>query len=58
MSGLEEIRDRQALLRHMENKALPPTLSNGTMMVMDKFYYSPMTSIPNSASGMDVLLFK
>lgn len=58
MSDIEQIRDRQALLHHMSDKVLPPTVSNGTMMVMDKFYYSPMTNIPNSSSIVDVAFFK
>lgn len=58
MKDAGQIRDRQALLRHMSDKILPPTVSNGTMMVMDKFYYSPMTNIPASASIMDVVAFK
>jgi len=58
LSDVAEIRNRQALLRHMQGKELPPTVSNGTMMVMDKFYYSPMTNIPTSASVMDTTIFK
>ena len=57
-SELGAIRDRQALLKHMADKQLPSTISNGLMMVMDKFYYSPITDIPSSASPIDVLVFK
>ena len=57
-SDIDAIRDRQRLLRHMQDKPLPPNISNGTMMIMDKFYYSPMTNIPSSASLIDIAAFK
>jgi len=58
MSQLEEIKNRQNLLRHMSDKVLPATISNGTMMVMDKYYYSPITNIPSSPSGFDAVLYR
>lgn len=58
MSDRKQILDRQALLRHLADKILPPVISNGTMMVMDKYYYTPITNIPASASGFDAVLFR
>ena len=58
MSDLKQILDRQSLLRHLSDKILPPVISNGTMMVMDKYYYTPITNIPASAAGFDAVLFR
>ncbi|SDZ98489.1 MutS domain III [Arachidicoccus rhizosphaerae] len=58
MSRLDDIKDRQRLLRHMTDKVMPAIISNGTMMVMDKYYYSPITNIPTSPSGFDAVLYR
>ncbi|HTN36511.1 MAG TPA: hypothetical protein VL053_05520 [Arachidicoccus sp.] len=58
LSDVKEIQDRQALIRHLGEFPLPPTITNGTMMVMDKFFYSPVTNIPDVANLVNVSLYK
>src|SRR5688500_14562520 len=46
----------QLILRKIDD--WPVSISNGTMMVMDKFYDSQIDSIPSSANLMNALSYK
>lgn len=58
LSDLNAIRDRQALIEHLTTSPMPATITNGTMMVMDKFFYSPVTNVPEASSVFNILMYK
>lgn len=58
LSDLEAIRDRQKLIQHLSTSPIAATITNGTMMVMDKFFYSPITNVPEASSIFNILMYK
>ena len=59
-SDQKQIDETQEILRAILKKIeeWPVSISNGTMMVMDKFYDSQIDSIPSSANMMNALSYK
>lgn len=59
-SDQKQITETQEILRAILDKIdeWPVSISNGTMMVMDKFYDSQIDSIPSSANFMNALTYK
>lgn len=49
---------QQILKKFMEKlPEFPATITNGTMMVLDKYYESPIASIPHSAGAMETFFY-
>jgi len=59
-SSLDEIYDRQLLLKciTMHISGLPDTITNGRIMVMDKFYYDPVGNIPDATNILSTIAYQ
>ncbi|HEY0299051.1 MAG TPA: DNA mismatch repair protein MutS [Arachidicoccus sp.] len=59
-SDVMQIKESQEIIRKFIEVLphFPETVTNGTMMVLDKYYNSPVTSIPHGAGAVNSLLYK
>ena len=59
-SSIKDIEYTQQTIRELIHLAdlLPVTITNGTLMVMEKFYETPIDSYPNSSNIVESLTYK
>ncbi len=59
-NDIKRITDTQQILKSILEKesGWPETISNGTIMVMEKFYESPVDAIPQTADIMNALSYR
>jgi DNA mismatch repair protein MutS len=60
LNSLQEIKERQAVLQFLEQhlQQLPTEISNGTLMVMEKFFGSSVDTIPNHPNALTAANYK
>lgn len=59
LSNIQKISDTQNTLKHLHaiKENLPDTISNGTIMVMEKFYDSALNSYPSKCNSLNCFLY-
>jgi DNA mismatch repair ATPase MutS len=59
-SSVKDIEHTQQTIREFIHlaKSLPATITNGTLMVIEKFYDTPVNSYPNSANVLESFTYK
>ena len=60
LKGIEEIVDVQHIIKHLiaTKKNLPKTITNGTIMVLEKFYETALNNFPKSANVFNSSVYK
>ena len=60
LGSIEAITDTQKTIQHLQTSFAkwPASITNGTIMVVEKFYDSPVTSYPNQPSIANSFLYK
>lgn len=60
LGSLKEISETQQTIQHLQNIAptWPTTLTNGTIMVLQKFYESPIDAYPTIQGNFPALMYK
>ena len=58
--SLKQIRETQNILKSILNvrKQWPSSISNGTLMVMEKYYESNLEKMPDTANALNALFYK
>lgn len=59
-SNIEDIKRTQDAIKQLQNiqPKFPTTITNGTIMVIEKFYETPLSSYPERASSIDGFFYK
>lgn len=59
-SSIKDIEYAQQTIHELVNlsSSLPVTITNGTLMVIEKFYETPVDSYPNSANALESFTYK
>lgn len=59
LSSIDKIIDTQSTLKHLQNikESMPLTISNGTIMVMEKFYDTALDSYPSNCNSFNCFLY-
>ena len=60
LSSIKEITDVQLTLKHLQKIAeiFPQTITNGTLMVIEKFYETGLDALPVNANVVNTFLYK
>lgn len=60
LETIKEIRETQELLKRIISvqQHWPQTISNGTIMVIEKFYETPIENIPHKPTGINAFFYK
>ncbi len=60
LNNIDEIKDTQITIKHLLqiHEQFPKTITNGTIMVMERFYETAITNIPQPTSIFNTFLYK
>ncbi len=60
MNNIQQINDRQQVIRHFTQliPTWPQKITNGTLLLIDKFYHSRIAPIPYPANAMNVAIYR
>ena len=60
LSSVKEITDAQLTLKHLQKieEIFPKTITNGTLMVIEKFYETGLDALPDNANTVNTFLYK